>query len=425
MKSSLTTTNHNPNTLATTTILMRNIFYTLIFIISLLSCKEENSEIEKIDFEPTYKFSSEIENKLAKDTTAWKYQLSAADYATKGDYKNALTQWDLAMGARDMNYTEKQIDSINLIYKKVNAKNYIIEKAKETKVVIINEAHHNSFHRVFTKSLLKELFDLGYTNLGLETLSTSDSLNQALNKRKYPILEDGNYIKEPQFGNLVREALEIGYHLFSYDTLTRGDQSIREIIEARNIQKEIESKPNEKFLIHCGYAHVHEGEDKSWAVTMAQRLKEYTGIDPLTISQTSYSENGKPEFNHPLLKAFDINESTILLDLENKPFKHKQNGAYADLAVFHPNTEYMNNRPNWLFKNENKDVSINLRDIEIEYPIMVFAFKKGEDIHSAVPIDIAEIKNSTESCHLGLKNGNYEIIVTNGRDSFKFDKKVK
>ena len=244
--------------LGITTILMKNIFYTLILIMSLLSCKEDKRGIERIDFKPTYRFSSEIETQLAKDTTAWKHQLSAADYATKGDYKNALTQWDLAMGSRDMNYTEKQIDSINLIYKKVNAKNYIIEKAKETKVVIINEAHHNSFHRVFTKSLLKDLYDLGYTNLGLEALTTSDSLNQALNKRKYPILKDGHYITEPQFGNLVREALEIGYYLFSYDTITRGNRSIREITEAKNIQKEIESKPNEKFLIHCGYAHVHE-----------------------------------------------------------------------------------------------------------------------------------------------------------------------
>jgi len=404
---------------------MKNTLYILGIIFLLVSCNDEKRVIQKIDFESHYKFSSEIENKIAKDTTAWKYQLSAADYATKGDFKNALTQWDLAMNARDMNYTEKQIDSLNQTYKKVNAKNYILEKAKETRIVIINEAHHNSFHRVFTKSLLKKLYDLGYTNLGLEALSTSDSLNLALNKRKYPILEDGHYIKEPQFGNLVREALEIGYHLFSYDTLTRGNQSIREITEAKNIQKEIDSKPNEKFLIHCGYAHVHEGEDKSWAVTMAQRLKEYTEIDPLTISQTSYSEKGKPEFNHPLLKAFDIKESTILLDQENNPFKHKQNGAYADLAVFHPNTEYINNRPNWLFENENKNVPISLVEIEIEYPIMVFAFKKGEDIHSAVPIDIAEVKNSTESCYLSLKNGSYKIIITDGRDSFTFDKNIK
>jgi hypothetical protein len=403
---------------------MRNICYTLIFIISLSSCNEEKREIQKINFQTAYKFSSEIENYIEKDTTPWKHQMSAADYATKGDYRNALTQFDLAMNSREMNYTEKQIDSLNQTYKKVNAKNYILDKAKETRVVIINEAHHNSFHRVFTKSLLKELYDLGYTNLGLEALSTSDSLNQALNKRKYPILEDGHYIKDPQFGNLVREALEIGYHLFSYDISSR-DQNIREITEAKNIQKEIDSKPNEKFLIHCGYAHVHEGEDKSWAVTMAQRLKEYTEIDPLTISQTSYSEKGKPEFNHPLLKAFDINESSILLDQENNPFKHQQNGAYADLAVFHPNTEYINNRPNWLFENENKNVPISLGEIEIEYPIMVFAFKKGEDIHSAVPVDIAEIKNSTENCHLSLKNGRYEIIITNGRNSFMFDKKVK
>jgi hypothetical protein len=404
---------------------MRNIFYTLIFILSLSSCNEEKRQIEKIDFQTTYKFSSEIEDFIARDTTPWKYQLSAADYATKGDYKNALAQWDLAMGARDVNYTQKQIDSLNQLYKKADAKNYILEKAKETRVVIINEAHHNSFHRLFTKSLLKELYDLGYINLGLETLSTSDSLNQELNKRKYPKINDGHYVKDPQFGNLIREALEIGYHLFPYDTITRGDQNLRELTEARNIQKEIESKPNEKFLIHCGFAHAHEGEDKSWAITMAQRLKEYTEIDPLTISQTRYSEKGKPEFSHPLLKAFNVEESSILLDLENNPFKYEQNGAYTDLAVFHPPTDYVNNRPNWLFKDENKNVSISLDGIEIEYPIMVLAFKKGEDINSAVPIDLVEIDDFEESCHLGLKNGSYEIIVTNGQDSFKFDKKVK
>ena len=56
---------------------------------------------------------------------------------------------------------------------------------------------------------------------------------------------------------------------------------------------------------------------------------------------------------------------------------------------------------------------------------MVFAFRKVEDINSAVPVDIAEIKNSTENCYLSLKNGRYEIIITNGRNSFMFDKKVK
>ncbi|MFT7073070.1 MAG: hypothetical protein ACJA1Z_001657 [Patiriisocius sp.] len=46
--------------------------------------------VEKIEFNNEYKFSSEIECKVKTDTIAWKHQISAADYATKGDYRNAL-----------------------------------------------------------------------------------------------------------------------------------------------------------------------------------------------------------------------------------------------------------------------------------------------------------------------------------------------
>ncbi|MCH2225766.1 MAG: hypothetical protein MK066_13430 [Crocinitomicaceae bacterium] len=56
---------------------------------------------------------------------------------------------------------------------------------------------------------------------------------------------------------------------------------------------------------------------------------------------------------------------------------------------------------------------------------MVLAFKKGEDINLAVPMDITEVKNKTENCILGLKKGNYNIVVTNGKESVKFEQNVK
>ena len=102
-------------------------------IILFDSCKEEKRVIEKIDFKPKYKFSSEIENDVEKDTVSWKYQISASNYALKGDYKNALIQWDLAMGTREKNFSKSQIDSINQKYSKIKASEYIIEKAKEGK----------------------------------------------------------------------------------------------------------------------------------------------------------------------------------------------------------------------------------------------------------------------------------------------------
>jgi len=396
-----------------------------IILIDFLSCKEQKRALEKIDFTTTYKFSSEIEDKVAKDTISWKYQISAADYATKGDYKNALIQWDLAMQTRDKNFTKTQVDSVNLKYTKVKATDYIIEQAKKNQVVIINEAHHNSFHRVFTKSLLQKLYNSGYTNLGLEALGNGEYLDGTLNNRKYPILETGHYIQDPQFGNLVRDALEIGYHLFAYEDTKNGSGKPREIAQAKNIQKVINAKPNEKFLIHCGYDHALEGTNKSWGKAMAGRLTEYTGINPLTINQVVYSEKSKSEFNHPLLKALNIQESSVIIDKENTPLKYTRRNAWADIAVFHPNTKYINNRPDWLFENGNKNIAIAVTDIQIEFPVMILAFKKGEDINTVVPIDITEVDNKNENAHLGLKKGTYEIIITNGKNSIKFEQLVK
>lgn len=404
---------------------MKNTYYIFAIIILFTSCKVEKKLIEKIDFEPKYKFSSEIENDVEKDTVPWKYQISASNYALKGDYKNALIQWDLAMGTREKNFSKSQIDSINQKYSKIKASEYIIEKAKENQVIIINEAHHNSFHRVFTKSLLQKLFENGYKNLGLEALKNNDSLISALNQRKYPIQQTGLYIKDPQFGNLVRDALEIGYELFAYENMEKGSGKPREIEQAKNIENVINSKPNEKFLIHCGYDHALEGNHSSWEKAMAGRLTEYTNINPLTINQVVYSEKSKPEYNHPLLKALDIKESSVIIDKDNKPLSYQREKAWSDIAVLHPNTKYIDNRPNWLFENGNKNVSISLADIQIDFPIMVLAFKKGEDINLAVPIDITEVESKKDNCNLGLKKGVYEIVVTNEKQSFKFELKVK
>ncbi len=399
--------------------------YYILSTIFLFSCNEEKRVIEKIDFTTEYKFSSEIESKVSSDTVPWKYQISASNYAAKGDYKNALIHWDLAMGIRENEFSKSQIDSINQEYTKVKAADYIIEEAKKNQVIIINEAHHNSFHRVFTKSLLLRLFENGYNNLGLEALGNGEYLDSTLNSRKYPILKTGYYTQDPQFGNLVRDALEIGYDVFAYEYLGEGSGKIREIGQAKNIQEVINSKPNEKFLIHCGFDHALEGVHSSWEKAMAGRLAEYTGINPFTINQVAYSEKSDPRFNDPFLKALDIKEPTILIDKENNPIKYERGEAWTDIAIFHPKTDYIDGRPNWLFENGNENVSIALADIQIEFPVMVLAYKKGENVNLAVPVDITEVQNRSENCHFGLKKGLYDIVVTNGKVTVIFEQKVK
>lgn len=405
---------------------MKNTFYLLTLLFSIAACTSQNSKMERIDFSTDYKLNSVIETELEKDSALWKHQVSAAEYATKGDYKNALSQWDLAMEPHVKNLTEPQIDSINSLYKKINAADYIIEQAKKNKIVIINEAHHNSIHRVFTKSLLKKLFANGYQYIGFEALSYKDDLDSLQQIRKYPIQKTGYYVKDPQFGNLIREAIEIGYRIFPYETENEeSNGKSREMDQAKNIQKIIAANPNQKFVIHCGFDHVLEGTHSFWEMAMAERLKEYTGINPLTINQVAYSEKSKSQFNDPIHKAMNITESSVLVDDNNNPFKYQRDEAYTDIAVFHPNTKYIDNRPNWIFENGNKNVLISINDIKLEFPVLVLAFNKGENINTAVPIDLTEIKNREESCHLGLKKGIYNIVITNGKESVTFEQSVK
>ena len=381
------------------------------------------------DFKNEYMFDSEIENKILSDTTknsyfgtGYRYQVGASDYAKKGNYRKALVTWDLAVGTSEKNYNQSQIDSINRLYNKVNAINYITEEAKQYQVLIINEAHHNARHRVFTKALLQKLYDSGFTNIGFEALTNGEFQDALLNTRKYPIQKTGHYIKEPQFGDLVRTALEIGYHVFPYEVTTDADGREREIQQAKNIQRVIEQKPREKFIIHCGFGHVLEGNYSDWGKTMAGRLTEFTGIDPLTINQDYFSEKSKPEFNHPLLKALNLTESSVLIDGNDKPMKYEYEDSYSDIAVLHPNTIYIKGRPNWLFTNGNKATQISLEDIDISFPVMVLAYKKGEDIKTAIPMDIVEVENKTDSTYLALRKGEYEIVVYNlDRHTQKFE----
>jgi hypothetical protein len=185
---------------------MKNILKIFLSIIFLSSCN--NKDIQQIDFSTDYKFTSEIEEQILTDTIPWKYQISAADFAKKGDYQKALIHYDLGMPTQNRNYKKAEIDSINSKYSVVNAADYIIQEAQKNQVVMINEAHHNSMHRAFTKSLLKRLFDNGYKNLGLEALDRGEHLDSALNNRGYPIQKTGYYTQDPQFGDLLREAIK-------------------------------------------------------------------------------------------------------------------------------------------------------------------------------------------------------------------------
>ena len=407
-----------------------NIFIAVLFV---TACRETRT-IENIDYEPAYQLNAEIQKNIDTDTitnphfTGYKYQKAASSYAMKGDYRNALKNWDLAMGQLSgRTFSNHEVDSLRSIYRAVPAVDYILEASKAHELVIINEAHHNARHRQFTRSLLQGLYENGYRYLGLETLTSGVDSDSLLSERGYPLQRTGFYTAEPQFGQLVRTALELGYRVFPYEVTGDADGTQREIEQANNILDVLRQDREGKVVIHCGYDHGMEGVHSYWGKAMAGQLSEQSGLDPLTINQVELAESSEPELNDPLLKAFQPTGVTVLLDQYDKPKRYERDSGWMDVVVLQPTTEYLHSRPDWLMAGSDRElVRVELADLEIASPSLVLAYLKAEDFREAVPVDIVEVEPGASEVYLGLDKKQYNIVVVNAQgEGKKFEVEVK
>ena len=378
---------------------LTTVFVLLSFNINL------NAQVSKED----YKFSEDIETKMEKDTVPWKTQIGATDYSISGNYKKALQTWD-KMGA-EVPSISAQDSSYFKEFKSQDAKEYILNRSKQEKIIIINEAHNNSRHRVFTTSLLKGLYKNGYRYLGIEALY--DSL---VNIRKFATMDSGSvYLHESQYSNLIKEALDIGFVLFEYEYKKAKTGKDREIEQAENIAKVMAQNPNAKFLIHCGYDHLNEGipGKKEWEKAMAARLNDLTGVNPFTIDQIPGSEKGDLKFNSPYIQMANSKKPAIMVNGKGKIYNGERDDNKADCRIIHAVSVYNNGRPDWLSLNgRRKAFHIPSNSIS-EYPVLVMAYRNNEFEQEGIPADITEITNKEQTVDLVLDKGNYRIIVKN------------
>jgi hypothetical protein len=378
---------------------MRHIIKPVLLLILALNVNAQNNN-------EIYQFSKDIALKIEKDTLLWKYQMGATHYSISGYYKKALETWD--KNGAGISKLSKEDSLYFSSFKPQNAKKYIIHRSKEEKIIIINEAHHNSMHRVFTTSLLQNLFDHGYRFFGLEAIS--DTL---INKRKFVTKESGYYTNESQMANLINEAIKIGFTIFNYETSSGKNNKEREIEQAQNIAKKMSENPHSKFLIHCGWEHVIEGtpRNKNWGKAMAGRLKEFTNIDPFTIDQTIYTEKGDAKFNVPHIQLVNLDFPVIMVNEDGKTFNGDSESDKTDCIIIHPVTNCINERPNWLsLSGQRKTCKIQKSKIT-EFPVLVLAYTTGEYEKNGIPCDVIEILEEKEIGNLILKKGKYKIIV--------------
>ena len=388
---------------------LRSIIVLFVLLVCFFACRQKQELSVR---EIPYKFNYQIEQELALDSMDWKYQISATEYSLKGDHINALIHWDSAMGMREPVFDSRVVDKILSDYSPKDAKKYILSVAKDYRVIIINEAHHNSRHRVFTESLLTGLYNQGFTSLGLEALAHGETSDSLLNYRNYPIISSGHYIKEPCFASMLRAAASLGFSLFSYEAITQGANGrVRELEQARNITDYMINHPNEKILIHCGYDHVFEGEHSSWGKTMAANLEEYTGLEVLSIDQTEYSPRSKPEYDHPIIPVDSILYPVVYIDSTGMALGRKKGYAYTDISVIHPRIHSKGNRSDFLEFDKRKEMKYEYRKASsLNYPLMILAYNANEHLDTAIPVDIQELASAQEDAYLVLAPGAYTLL---------------
>lgn len=362
-----------------------------------------------------YKLSKDILVEKDSNQNAFALQIAATNFAFQGDYKQALKIWnEQRPNQKEIKLTE--FDSLFFVKSKViSAKDYIIEKSKNEEIIILNELHHNSSHRKFARLLLKDLYDNGYRYLGLEALNDNQ-----INQRKFGTLESGYYTSEPEFGNLIKEALDLGFILFGYeesetDNWDADKWKNREIAQAQNIFKFMQSHTDGKYFIYCGAGHAFEGDNKGRGKSMAGVLADLTNMNPLTIDQNRYSDKGENNYNQPLSKLVKTNEPSILINSDGTVFRGNSTSYETDISIIQPIESDENKSAFWLDENQN-EIKIP-KEKTIEYPALLLVYRKGELATNGIPTQVIEFKNEKDQKKQFVKNGDFDYLLIDSKNN--------
>lgn len=311
-------------------------------------------------------------------------QYTSTYYSIVSDHSNALI-------AADANASLPKEDSFDIEgFAESNAVEAIINLAKKTQIVMVNEAHHISQHRVLSIKLLEGLYSSGYRYLALEGLS------HAVYPYTGPLLDEhGYYTKEPVFSLFIKTAEELGFEIISYDGAGSTIEA-RERLSAETLNSRIFAKNSQaKVFIHVGYAHINE---ESW---LAANLKTMLNIDPLTISQTKIREKSKATYEKRLYRSLSSksnNKQPFVLINENNQIWSSAPLSW-DIDVIWPRTSYVKDKPNWMILGRTQQ-KIPITLCKEAYPCLVEvysgSFAKDFDVEELTAAD-KTIKRSSES----------------------------
>jgi hypothetical protein len=356
-----------------------------------------------------------------KSRRVFAFQMLATAQSMVGDVEAAIANHDNGLNrraVRDEDLAESK--TILAQHESREAIATIVDAARDRQIVILNEAHHVPRHRAFATALMLELRKTGFEYFAAETL---EHPTERLAARGHPLIDDGYYSKEPVFGDLIRRALAAGYRPIAYEHIAENPEAAsegdwfakierREEGQARNLVERLFAKdPKARVFIYVGYSHALEepvdagdGRKNTW---MAARLREKTGIDPLTIDQATTRPMLEPLAEGAF--AGVAGDSVVLASrADGALWKIK---AGFDLTVVHRPTRLVNGRPHWLAMDGYRSPwAIPAKLLPKKGRRLVQAFVASET-GNAVPIDQAIVEATKPAPKLMLPKGNYRFAV--------------
>ena len=336
--------------------------------------------------------------------------------AMAGDYSSAL-EYEQESDSTPVTETEsRQIyKNISLLknIKNVDARRFIVFIAPQYRVIMLNEAYNKPLHRAFAFSLLDDLFKRGFRYLAMEMLNPRP--DQDLSQLTQ---HTGLETAEPVAGEMIRYAIDRGFHLVAYEDPEASKHSPREIdsIRAANIYAVIQRDTSARIFVFAGYAHIAETSTSPDFIPMGMAFKKISGIDPLTIDQTDMTEASNfaygRAFYNAYLEKFPISGPSIALD-NDEPVNYTGTRLF-DLTVVHPRTSYMDSRPTWLSLDGRRQPvyvksSSTGKDVFLVQAYYTFESLKSVPGH-VVPADQTWLVSPKGNYLLYLRRGKYIVI---------------
>ncbi|MBV4355526.1 hypothetical protein [Pinibacter aurantiacus] len=291
----------------------------------------------------------------------------------------------------------------------VDAKKYILDRTAVAKVVMINESQCKPQHRVFTVSLLQDLYNQGFRYFAVEALN-----NNAAVKPEVIDISSGKYIHEPVNAEMLRIAVKIGFKLVAYQDSVYSHSSFqRELVQAANIYKVLQEDSSAKIVVQASHGHIFEEQIDKY-IPMALAFKRLSDIDPLTINQTDMTELSDFEYGRifydQYIGRYPISKPSVAIK-NNQPVDLLATNGY-DIVVVHPQTQYKNGRPDWYSMNGlKKEYAIKPTEKSL-YLVQAYYLSEGvnKDIGLLVPAD--QTYNTAENgyYYLYLQPGKYKIV---------------